>query len=88
MICELFAGAIYTSSEQSTSWPGGLFDPEVTTPSHQLLPMPPPTIHDTFGQGDTTTAFSTLLGVLVVVVLLMFLVLKGVPGLAVGPYGV
>lgn len=32
MICELFAGAIYTSSEQSTSWPGGLFDPEVTIP--------------------------------------------------------
>jgi hypothetical protein len=49
---------------------------------------PPPTIHETFGQGDTTTAFSTLLGVLVVVVLLMFLVLKGVPGLAIGPYWV
>jgi hypothetical protein len=65
-----------------------LFDLEVTRQSDQLLPVPPPTIHDTFDHGDTTTtAFPTLLGVLVIVVLLALVVMKGLQYLIVGPLG-
>jgi len=66
------------------SW---IVDPKFTTPSNQLLPMLSTTIHDTFNQGDTT-AFSILLGVLVVVTMLVFLFLRAVQSFAIGPFGV
>lgn len=56
-------------------------DPKSFTRSNQLLPMPPTTVHDTFDQGETT-AFSTLLGVLVIIILLALIFLKGVQSLA------
>jgi flagellar biogenesis protein FliO len=51
--------------------------------------MPLPIIHETFGQRDTTTtAFSTLLGVLVIILMLVFLLSRIGQYLTIGPYGV